>query len=86
MEKFLVIGNPIDHSLSPDLHNYWIKNSSIDAIYQQKKINENQLEQIITQVKDNKIKGILDKHSIEYKTLKVNDSTIDYILTFSLGL
>lgn len=35
---------------------------------------------------DNKIKGILDKHSIEYKTLKVNDSTIDYILTFSLGL
>ncbi|MDB2617454.1 shikimate dehydrogenase [Candidatus Pelagibacter bacterium] len=58
MEKFLVIGNPIDHSLSPDLHNYWIKNSSIDAIYQKKKINEDQLEQIITQVKDNKIKGI----------------------------
>ena len=22
---FLVIGNPIDHSLSPKLHNYWIK-------------------------------------------------------------
>ena len=58
MEKFLVIGNPIDHSLSPDLHNYWIKNSSIDAIYQKKKINEDQLEQIISQVRDNKIKGI----------------------------
>ena len=58
MEKFLVIGNPIDHSLSPDLHNYWIKNSSIDAIYEKKKINENQLEQIISQVRDNKIKGI----------------------------
>jgi shikimate dehydrogenase len=26
MKKFLVIGNPIDHSLSPELHNYWIKN------------------------------------------------------------
>ena len=58
MEKFLVIGNPIDHSLSPDLHNYWIKNSSIDAIYEKKKINEDQLEKIIAQVKDNKIKGI----------------------------
>jgi len=58
MEKFLVIGNPIDHSLSPDLHNYWIKNSSIDALYEKKKINENQLEQIISQVRDNKIKGI----------------------------
>ena len=22
MKKFLVIGNPIDHSLSPKLHNY----------------------------------------------------------------
>ena len=58
MKKFLVIGNPIDHSLSPDLHNYWIKNSSIDAIYEKKKINESQLEQIISQVRDNKIKGI----------------------------
>ena len=58
MKKFLVIGNPIDHSLSPDLHNYWIKYSSIDAIYEKKKINENQLEQIISQVRDNKIKGI----------------------------
>ena len=25
MKKYLVIGNPIDHSLSPRLHNYWIK-------------------------------------------------------------
>ena len=58
MKKFLVIGIPIEHSLSPELHNYWIKNSSIDAIYEKKKINEDQLEKIIAQVKDNKIKGI----------------------------
>ena len=25
MKKFLVIGNPIKHSLSPKLHNYWLK-------------------------------------------------------------
>ena len=30
MKKFLVIGNPIDHSLSPKLHNYWIKQNKID--------------------------------------------------------
>ena len=58
MNKFLVIGSPIEHSLSPELHNYWIKNNSINAIYEKKKINEDQLEQIISQVKDNKIKGI----------------------------
>ena len=58
MKKFLVIGNPIEHSLSPELHNYWIKNNGIDAIYEKKKINEDQLEQIISQVKNNKINGV----------------------------
>ncbi|MDC0896284.1 shikimate dehydrogenase [Candidatus Pelagibacter sp.] len=78
MKKFLVIGNPIEHSLSPKLHNYWIKNSGIDAIYEKQKLNENELEQIISQVKEKKIDGInvtvpfkkaiipfLDKLSIE---------------------
>ena len=58
MKKFLVIGNPIEHSLSPELHNYWIKNNNIDAIYEKQKLNEEQLEQFILQVKDNKIDGI----------------------------
>ena len=32
MKKFLVIGNPIEHSLSPKLHNYWINQNNIDGI------------------------------------------------------
>ena len=28
MKKYLVIGNPIEHSLSPKLHNYWIKKNN----------------------------------------------------------
>jgi shikimate dehydrogenase len=58
MKKFLVIGNPIEHSLSPELHNYWIKNKNIDAIYEKQKLNEDQLEQFVSKVKDNKINGI----------------------------
>jgi shikimate dehydrogenase len=58
MKKFLVIGNPIEHSLSPELHNYWIKKNNIDAIYEKQKINEDQLKQYILQVKDKKINGI----------------------------
>jgi len=58
MKKFLVIGNPIDHSLSPILHNYWIKNNGIDAIYEKQKLNEDELEQLISQVKEKKINGI----------------------------
>ena len=81
MKKFLVIGNPIEHSLSPTLHNYWIKNNGIDAIYEKQKLNENELEQIILLIKEKKIDGInvtvpfkkaiipfLDELSIEAKS------------------
>ena len=58
MKKFLVIGNPIEHSLSPALHNYWIKINGIKAIYEKLKLNEDELEQIILQVKEKKVNGI----------------------------
>ncbi len=58
MKKFLVIGNPIDHSLSPKLHNYWIKKNNINAIYEKKKIDRKNLESIIFQVKENNLQGI----------------------------
>jgi len=58
MKKFLVIGNPIEHSLSPTLHNYWIKSNNIDAIYEKKKLNENELGDIVLQIKQKKIEGV----------------------------
>ena len=58
MKKYLVIGNPIDHSLSPKLHNYWIKKNNIDAIYDKKLINEEDIENIVSEVKKNNIDGI----------------------------
>ena len=58
MKNFFVIGNPIEHSLSPILHNYWITNNGIDAIYKKQKLNENQLEEFISQIRVKKINGI----------------------------
>jgi len=58
MKKYLVIGNPIEHSLSPQLHNHWIKENNIDAVYDKKQLNENDIEGIITEVKNEKIDGI----------------------------
>ena len=58
MKKYLVIGNPIEHSLSPKLHNYWIKKNNIDAIYEKEKLDENDLENLILKVKDKIIHGI----------------------------
>jgi shikimate dehydrogenase len=57
MKKFLVIGNPIEHSLSPKLHNYWIKSNNIDAIYEKKKLNEDELGDTVLQIKQKKIEG-----------------------------
>ena len=58
MKKFLVIGNPIEHSLSPKLHNYWFKKNNIDANYDKKLINESDLKNIISEIKKKKISGI----------------------------
>jgi shikimate dehydrogenase len=32
-KKFGIIGNPIKHSLSPVLHNYWFEKYTLDADY-----------------------------------------------------
>ena len=58
MKKYLVIGNPINHSLSPKLHNYWITNNNIDAIYEKKKLDLNEIEILILQFREKKIQGI----------------------------
>ena len=87
MKKYFVIGNPINHSLSPKLHNYWLKENNIDATYDKKKVEEKNLQNI----KEKKINGInvtvpfkkkvipyLDKLSREAEqTQSVNTITFD---------
>ena len=58
MKKYLVIGNPINHSLSPKLHNFWIKQNQIDAIYNKAKLNPTQLENLILEIRCKRINGI----------------------------
>ena len=58
MKKYFVIGNPINHSLSPKLHNHWFKENKIDAVYEKIKIDENDLKNVIAKCKEKKINGI----------------------------
>ena len=58
MKQYIVIGNPIEHSLSPKLHNHWFKKNNIEAVYDKKKINEKNLGSIISEAKEGKIHGI----------------------------
>ena len=57
MKKYFVIGNPIDHSLSPKLQNHWLKANNINAIYDRIKLEDNQVEMFIQDIKKQKIIG-----------------------------
>ena len=84
MNKYLVIGNPIEHSLSPLLHNYWFKKHGIlNSIYEKQKVDKGDLKRIIEQVENGEIKGVnvtvpfkreifeyLDSYSHEVKLTK----------------
>ena len=50
MKRYLVIGNPIEHSLSPRLHNYWFKENNIEAIYEKKQIKEADIKEVISEI------------------------------------
>jgi len=58
MKKYLVIGNPINHSLSPKLHNYWLKKYDIVATYEKKLLEKKDLRNLIKEIKEKKIQGI----------------------------
>ena len=58
MKKYVVIGNPIEHSLSPKLHNFWIKSNSIKAIYSKEKVLKDNLKHIVDKLRNKKLYGI----------------------------
>ncbi len=57
MKKYFVIGNPINHSLSPKLHNYWLKKKNINAVYDKIKLEEKDIEKFIIKIKTQEING-----------------------------
>ena len=58
MKKFLVIGNPINHSLSPKLQNFWIKNNKLDAIYGKLEAHENDLSELCKNLREGGLDGL----------------------------
>ena len=72
MKKYLVIGNPIEHSFSPKLHNYWINKNNIDATYDKKKLNESDIKNVISEIKNGKVDGV-------NVTLPFKKSTIPFL-------
>ena len=57
-KNFLVIGNPIKHSLSPFLHNYWFCKNKINCEYKKLKTTKSLIKQILNRVRKREIEGI----------------------------
>ncbi len=58
MKKFLVIGNPIKHTLSPKLHNFWIKKNNVNAIYGKLETHKTDLNELCENLKQGKLDGL----------------------------
>ena len=66
MKHFAIIGNPISQSLSPSMHNWIFNTLGLEAEYTKIKTSDNDLPQIIQQIKEEKLNGI--NVTIPYKS------------------
>lgn len=80
-KKFGIIGNPIKHSLSPVLHNYWFEKYKIDANYSILDIKEIELKNVIEKIKSKELNGInitlpYKQKIVSYIDVLINDALI----------
>ena len=81
MKKFGIIGNPIKHSLSPVLHNYWSEKYNINANYSIIETEEKDLGDIVEKLKNKTLDGInvtlpFKQKIIHYLDKIVNDAEL----------
>ena len=80
-KNFGIIGNPIQHSLSPVLHNYWFRKYKIDANYTLIDIKEIELPDVIKKIKNGDLNGInvtlpYKQKIVSFIDVLVNDAEI----------
>ena len=69
-KSYAIIGNPIAHSLSPVLHNYWFKKYNIEAQYSLLSVKEDNLMNVIKKVRNKELDGI--NVTLPYKQKIIN--------------
>ena len=74
---FAIIGNPVSHSLSPTLHNYWFKKYKITAKYSLMQSTDKNLKKIISDIRSKKIDGINVTLPFKQKIIKFVDKIVN---------
>ena len=85
-KNFLVIGNPIKHSLSPFLHNYWFHKNKINCEYKKLKTTKSSIKQILNRIRKRELEGI--NVTIPFKNSVIKHLDVlkgDALKTFSVN-
>ena len=76
-KSFAIIGNPIAHSLSPILHNYWFNKYNIKAEYSLINIEEHAIARIIQKIRDKELSGINITLPYKQKVIPFTDQLVN---------
>ena len=69
-QMFGIVGNPVNHSLSPLLHNYWFQKYKLDAKYSIIEVEEKDLSNVINKIRDKSLSGV--NITLPYKQKIIN--------------
>ena len=76
IDKTAVIGFPVDHSLSPAIHNYWIKELGLDIKpYEKINVNPNTFEEQINSLKQDGFGGLNVTVPLKEIAFNISDET-----------
>ena len=56
-KNYLIVGNPVEHSLSPKIHNFWFDENNINSVYKKETLTENMLGNLVKKIKEGDISG-----------------------------
>tara|TARA_E500000075_G_scaffold128756_1_gene135738 strand:+ start:162 stop:980 length:819 start_codon:yes stop_codon:yes gene_type:complete len=76
-KKFGIIGNPIKHSLSPVLHNYWFDKYGLDASYSIIETKDENLKDIIKKIRNHELVGINVTLPFKQKIINQTDKIVN---------
>ena len=74
---FGILGNPVKHSLSPILHNYWFDKYKIDASYTTVEATDKDLPEVISKIKDGLFAGLNVTLPFKQKIMNYIDKAVN---------
>ena len=76
-KKFGILGNPIKHSLSPVLHNYWFDKYGLDASYSTIEAKDKDLKVVVKKIRNHELTGINVTLPFKQKIINQTDKIVN---------